>query len=85
VTHATVNGQYNVTDDYTYDAVGNRLTDQFGGSYSYNSSNELMTYPAYSWTYDNNGNTTSQTISGTSTTSYSWDYENRLTSVTLPN
>ena len=65
--------------------MGNRLTDQFGGTYSYNSSNQLLTYPAYSWTYDSNGNTTSQTISGTSTTSYSWDYENRLVSVTLPN
>ena len=31
-----------------------------------------------------NGSTTSETISGTNTTSYTWDYENRLTSVTLP-
>jgi RHS repeat-associated protein len=33
--------------------------------------------------YDANGNTTSKTDS-TGTTNYSWDYENRLTSVTLP-
>lgn len=33
--------------------------------------------------YDNNGNTTSKTDS-TGTTSYTWDFENRLTSVTLP-
>jgi RHS repeat-associated protein len=36
-----------------------------------------------SYTYDNNGNTTSKTDS-TGTTNYTWDYENRLTSVTLP-
>jgi len=34
-------------------------------------------------TYDANGNTTSKTDS-TGTTTYSWDYDNRLTSVTLP-
>jgi YD repeat-containing protein len=32
---------------------------------------------------DNNGNTTGKTDS-TGTTSYTWDFENRLTSVTLP-
>jgi YD repeat-containing protein len=59
------------------------LTDWFGGTYSYNNSNELTAYPGYSWTYDNNGNTTSKTVSG-STTTYNWDFENRMTSVTLP-
>jgi YD repeat-containing protein len=34
-------------------------------------------------TYDGNGNTLSKT-NGTGTTSYAWDFENRLTSVTLP-
>jgi YD repeat-containing protein len=33
--------------------------------------------------YDNNGNTLTKTDS-TGTTTYTWDYENRLTSVTLP-
>jgi len=36
-----------------------------------------------SYTYDANGNTTSKTDS-TGATTYSWDYENRLTSATLP-
>ncbi|MGB0037071.1 MAG: RHS repeat-associated core domain-containing protein [Candidatus Acidiferrales bacterium] len=35
------------------------------------------------YSYDNNGNTTSKTVSG-GTTNYTWDYENRLASVTLP-
>jgi RHS repeat-associated protein len=35
------------------------------------------------FTYDNNGNTTSKT-DASGTTGYTWDFENRLTSVTLP-
>ena len=33
--------------------------------------------------YDNNGNTLTKVV-GSNTTSYVWDFENRLTSVTLP-
>ena len=33
--------------------------------------------------YDYNGNTSTKVV-GSDTTSYAWDYENRLTSVTLP-
>jgi YD repeat-containing protein len=81
LTQAVTNGTN--SDNDTYDAVGNRLTDVFGGSYTYNNSNELTAYPSYSWTYDNNGNVTSETV-GSSTTSYNWDFENRLESVALP-
>jgi len=35
------------------------------------------------YTYDANGNSLTQVI-GSNTTTYAWDYENRLTSVTLP-
>ena len=35
------------------------------------------------YTYDNNGNTLTK-VDSTGTTSYTWDYENRLASVTLP-
>jgi RHS repeat-associated protein len=38
---------------------------------------------AFAFFYDANGNTTSKTDS-TGTTNYSWDFDNRLTSVTLP-
>lgn len=70
------------SESYTYDSVGNRLS-SLAGSFSYNSSNELLASPTASYTYDANGNTTSKTDS-TGTTTYSWDFENRLTSVTLP-
>ncbi len=52
-------------------------------SYSYNGSNELTSQPGVTYTYDGNGNLASKTDS-TGTTSYSWDFENRLTRVTLP-
>jgi RHS repeat-associated protein len=70
------------TESYTYDPVSNRLS-SLAGSFTNNSSNEMTASPTATFTYDNNGNTTSKTDS-TGTTNYSWDFENRLTSVTLP-
>ena len=40
-------------------------------------------YDAPQYVYDYNGNTLTKVV-GSNTTSYAWDYENRLTSVTLP-
>jgi hypothetical protein len=44
----------------TYDIVGNRLSSFGVWPYTYNSSNELVSLPSCSYTYDNNGNTTSK-------------------------
>src|SRR5215472_917205 len=71
------------TESYSYDGVGNRLSSLGVSSYSYNSSNELTSDSAASFTYDNNGNTLSKTDS-TGTRNYTWDFENRLASVVLP-
>lgn len=71
------------TESYSYDPVGNRTASLAIPSYTVNTSNELTGTSSASYTYDNNGNTTSKTVSG-GTTDYSWDYENRLSSVTLP-
>src|SRR5205823_6017006 len=46
-------------------------------------SNELQNAGSATYTYDANGNTLTKTDSS-GTTSYVWDFENRLTSVTLP-
>ena len=81
LTQAVVSGS--VAESYTYDAVGNRLTSAGPTSYNYNASNELTSSSTATYTYDNNGNATSKTAS-TGTTSYTWDFENRLSSVTLP-
>jgi RHS repeat-associated protein len=71
------------TESYSYDPVGNRTASLGVSSYTTNVSNELTATSSASYAYDTNGNTTSKTDS-TGTTDYSWDYENRLTSVTLP-
>ena len=71
------------TETYTYDAVGNRLSSLGVSPYHYNSSNELTDKPAATYTYDANGSTATKT-DGTGLTQYTWDYENRLTRVTLP-
>lgn len=42
------------------------------------------TRPGTTYTYDNNGNTRTKT-DASGTTTYDWNYENRLTKVTLPN
>lgn len=73
----------NTTESYSYDPVGNRLSSLAVAAYSYNNSNELISTSNASYTYDNNGNTLTKADS-TGTTTYAWDYENRLTSVTLP-
>jgi len=73
----------NTTESYTYDPVGNRLSSLGLSPYNYNTSNELSSTPSTSYTYDNNGNTLTKVV-GSNTTSYTWDFENRLSSVTLP-
>jgi RHS repeat-associated protein len=78
VTQAT-----NTTESYSYDPVGNRLSSLGVSPYSVNSSNELTAIPSATYTYDNNGNTLTK-VTSAGTTTYGWDYENRLTSMTLP-
>ena len=71
------------TESYTYDPVGNRLSNLSGSGWSNNTSNELTSRPGVTYTYDANGNTQTM-VNSSGTTTYSWDFENRLTSVTLP-
>jgi RHS repeat-associated protein len=68
---------------YTYDAVGNRLTQQTQAgttTYTYDSANRLATVNGTPYTFDANGNLLND---GTST--YAYDAANRLTSVTGAN
>ena len=68
---------------YSYDAVGNRLSSLGLTPLNYNSSNELLSTPTATLAYDQNGNMLSKsTAAGTS--NYSWDFENRLVSATVP-
>jgi RHS repeat-associated protein len=71
------------TESYSYDVVGNRLSSLGVSTYAYNSSNQLTSTPSVSYTYDNNGNTLTK-VDTNGTTQYGWDFENRLSQVTLP-
>ena len=71
------------TENYSYDAVGNRLSSLGVPLYNYNSSNQITSTSNTSFTFDGNGNTLTKADTN-GTTSYAWDYENRLTQVTLP-
>jgi RHS repeat-associated protein len=71
------------TESYSYDPVGNRLSSLGVSSYTNNSSNELTSTSNASYSYDYNGNLLTKVV-GSNTTSYAWDFDNRMTSVTLP-
>jgi len=91
VTDATLG---NRTSNWTYDAVGNRLTQTETSSagtttttYVYDDNDRLTTETATglnpgttSYGYDNNGNTLSK-VDGTGTTSYAYDSRNRLSNL----
>ena len=66
---------------WTYDGVGNRLTEQRPTgttSYSYDARDRLLSAGATSYTYDQNGN---QLSAGSRT--FTWDLANRLKTTTL--
>jgi RHS repeat-associated protein len=71
------------TESYTYDPVGNRLSSLGVSPYVNNTSNELTSTPSTTYTYDSNGNTSTK-VNTSGTTQYFWDFENRMSSVTLP-
>jgi len=80
-------------NSYTYNALGNMLTRMDNGStttYTYATGTAAYLNPhavatttsgsAYAYTYDNNGNLLTARIgSSTPASSYTWDYNNRLT------
>jgi RHS repeat-associated protein len=73
-----------VTNTYTYDPNGNRLTMNGGGEWFYDSQDRLLTTPdGTAFTYRNDGTATSKTNS-TGTYAYNYDLSGFLQSVTLP-
>jgi RHS repeat-associated protein len=71
------------TENYTYGPVHNRLTSTGHSNWTYNNTNELVSYNSTTFNYDANGNTISKTdASGTS--DYQSDYENRLKRIDNP-
>jgi RHS repeat-associated protein len=80
----TVSGAGVSVENYLYDQIGNRTASHLSFSYATNTSNQLTATASANYTYDSNGNTLSKT-EGADVTQYTWDYENRLTQVTLSN
>src|SRR5205814_5909696 len=72
------------TENYSYDAVGNRTASHLSASYSYQPFNKLTGTANATYTYDNNGNLITKTDSS-GTTNFIWNEENQLTQVTLSN
>lgn len=71
---------------YTYDAVGNRLTQTTGTqatTYMYNVLDQLTSNGATNYQYDGRGNLIAEHY-GMQTTTYQWDAADRLSSVMLP-
>jgi len=75
----TQNGSsINVT--YAYDSAGNRNST----GYTTGTGNEQSAAPGYTYSYDSDGNLISQTNTSTSvTTTYTYDFRDRLTNVTV--
>ena len=65
-------------NSYSYDVNGNRNSTGF----STGAGNEMTHSPGVTYTYDNNGNMITAT-DGSGTTTYTYDYENRLTNVEI--
>ena len=72
------------TETFTYDLSGNRLRrDAETVDSTFSDNNELTNDKTYTYVYDRNGNLTQKThIATGEITTYAWDYENQLTSVT---
>lgn len=80
LTTVTTDGQ--VTESFTYDATGNRLTAKsHEGTWGYGVNGELLSDGRGSFDYDNHGNLISKTVNGV-TTSYLFDSANQLVRVT---
>lgn len=70
-------------EPYSYDEVGNRLTDPTSATpYSYSEGNQLDTRPGVTYSYDDYGNLKGK-IEGTKTFIYNFDNENRLERVLI--
>ena len=74
-----------LNESFSYDAVGNRLSDASITGYSYNAANELTSNSSFTYVYDNNGNQTSvKSVLTGQATGYNYDGQNELVSATLP-
>ena len=73
-------------ETYTYDAMGNRTASHLSAVYSHDSANRLTADAQFDYTYDANGNLTHKTERASGqVTVYTYDSENRMIRIDLPN
>jgi len=80
------NGTAAAQTTYTYDPVGNRLSQIINGqttTYTYNELDQLESAGAAQYTYDGRGNLV-QVTDGADVTAYAWDAADRLIAIMLP-
>lgn len=71
------------SENYRYDAAGNRLASSTGAVYAYDAAGRLVSAEGATFQYDNNGNLVRRTDSS-GTTAYTWDADNQLVRIDLP-
>ncbi|MBI4351543.1 MAG: RHS repeat protein, partial [Elusimicrobia bacterium] len=72
-------------ETFSYDPVGNRLSDAVLTGYQHNAANRLTENSGYTYTYDANGNLTGQTEKANSAyTAYAYTSENQLKQAAMP-
>jgi RHS repeat-associated protein len=82
-------GSQNRSSQWTYDRVGNRLTQSNSGTinssatYTYDSNDRLQSESGFTYAYDSNGNLVSKKQGTTTLASYRWDEENRMVGATI--
>jgi RHS repeat-associated protein len=75
----------NPLEQFSYDAVGNRLSDNVKSAYQYNELNQLTEDDSCTYAYDLDGNMAAKIEKATSdTTVYTYDIENKLMQVQKP-
>ena len=68
---------------FTYDALGNRLSDDAANDYQYDAANRLLSGNGIAYSYDANGNRKTKTEAG-ATTVYHYSGQNQLTGIDFP-
>ena len=70
---------------YDYDPEGNRLSVNAGPLMQYDAANRLLNDGVFTYQYDANGNLAQKTaIASGETTTFAWDVQDRLLSITAP-
>jgi RHS repeat-associated protein len=83
--HPATQQTFNPSETFTYDPVGNRLSDITSPTYTYDLANRILEDALYIYEFDANGNMTSKTEKATGKkTTYTYDAENQLIRIDFP-